>query len=173
MLDDIVAELQERKRKRGGIGQIRKLDYVLDKAVKIALQAPMLADKMGVNVGKQPEASAGKVVLERKEIDVASYIEKLCCTQKTLQLTEEEAILDIQACGCCNHYVQKREYGEIGYVEKQKNCICCFSVSSNLSPIPGQGDFTPACPCTNRTQVTSIVQELRYRMGARGQVGQI
>merc|ERR1740121_2714996 len=128
---------------------------------------------MGVDVGKQPAPSASKVVLERKEIDIANYFEKICCTSKKLQLTEEEAILDIQTCGCLNHYVQKREYGEIGYVEKKKNCVCCFSVSSNISPIEGQGDFQPGCPCTNRTKVTYIVRELRERMARRGQVGQI
>merc|ERR1719453_978489 len=97
----------------------------------------------------------------------------LACTTKTLTLEAEEAHLTINGCAGLHTINTKREYGELGFVEKKKDCICCFKVSSDISPIPGQSDMAPGCPCTNRAQVSQLVRELRDRMALRGQVGQI
>jgi len=170
-IDAVVAELQNRKRLRGGIGQIRKLDYVLGKAAKLATQLPLLAKSLGINIPRGPMPVFEREVLERKTIDISAILDPLFCTHKSLELTEEEAILSIN--NLCMQFKQSREYGEIGFVEKKKTCFCCFAVSSDLSPVPGQGDFAPGCACANRGKVNLIVQELRDRMATRGQVGQI
>jgi hypothetical protein len=166
--------LQERKSKRGGIAQIKKLDYMIKKAVKLGIQVPVLADHLQVLVTKKAAPRAVKEILESKTINVSNYMEMICsCTTRELVLDAEEANLGIYKCGGCQTIKSRREYGELGFVEKQKSCICCFKVASDLSPIPGMGDMVPGCPCTNRSQVNVIVQELRERMSARGQVGQM
>jgi len=173
-VDRIVKELQHRKAKRGGIAQIRKLDYVIGKMVKIGTQVPMLLDSIGVAFEKKPAPEFKKVTLERKVYDVSSYIEMLCaCTTKELVLEPEEAQLTINACFGCHQINTKREYGQLGFVEKKKDCVCCFRLSSDISPIPGQSDMVPGCPCANRSKVAMLVRELRDRMAVRGQVGQI
>lgn len=173
-VDTIVRELQMRKGKRGGIAQIRKLDYVISKMARIGTQVPVLLDSMGIQFPKKPAPDSTKVTLQRKVIDVSGYLEMICaCTTKELTLEPEEAQLNINACFGVNQINSKREYGELGFVEKKKDCICCFKVRSDISPIPGQSDFQPGCPCANRSQVNMLVRELRDRMAARGQVGQI
>jgi hypothetical protein len=174
LVQDIVKELQMRKAKRGGIAQIRKLDYMLKKTAKIGTQVPILADEFGINVTKRAAPLASSETFPTKTLDVSNYIEMACgCTSKELILDAEEAVLNINKCFGMQTVTSKREYGQIGFVEKQKNCICCFKVASDLSPVPGMSDMVPGCTCANRAQVTSIVQELRERMAARGQVGQI
>lgn len=173
-VERIVQELQMRKAKRGGIAQIRKLDYVISKMVKIGTQVPVLLNTMGVDFAKKPQPAYNKVTLHRKEIDVSNYIEKFCsCTTKTLVLEPEEAHFTISACFGLHTINTKREYGQLGFVEKKKDCICCFRLASDISPIPGQSDMQPGCPCTNRAKVSMLVRELRDRMSVRGQVGQI
>lgn len=173
-VDRIVQELQMRKQKRGGIAQIRKLDYVIDKMAKIGTQVPLLLNNMQIPYNKKLAPNVQKTPLALKTYDVTNTIEQVCaCTTKTLTLDAEEAQLTIN--GCCGlHTINtKREYGQLGFVEKRKNCVCCFTVASDISPIPGQSDMAPGCPCTNRAQVSMIVRELRDRMATRGQVGQI
>jgi len=174
MVQEIVKELQMRKAKRGGIAQIRKLDYMLKKTAKIGTQVPIIADHFEVPIEKKQAPLSSSEIFPSKTIDATNWLEMIfACTSRELKLEAEEAILHINKCFGMNTIVSQREYGQLGFVEKQKNCVCCFQVASDLSPIPGEGNISPGCPCTNRTQVTSIVQELRERMAARGQVGQI
>eukprot|EP00928_Gymnodinium_smaydae_P029159 TRINITY_DN22035_c0_g1_i2.p1 TRINITY_DN22035_c0_g1~~TRINITY_DN22035_c0_g1_i2.p1 ORF type:complete len:699 (-),score=74.54 TRINITY_DN22035_c0_g1_i2:400-2421(-) len=172
-IEAVVQELQTRKKIRGGIGQIRKLDYVLGKAAKVGTQVPLLAQKLGIAIPKKVRPQFNKEPLPTKVIDVSGFLDPICLTTKTLRLEAEEAHMEISVCGGCNSINTKREYGELGFVEKQKSCICCFRVSSDISPIPGQSDMMPGIPCANRAQVNVIVRELRERMAKRGQVGQI
>ncbi|KAL3937745.1 MAG: hypothetical protein SGBAC_007206 [Bacillariaceae sp.] len=85
---------------------------------------------------------------------------------KRLILDEEEAVLQIE-CACYNINT-RRPYGELGSVDKVKY-LCCTGVSSELSksmPIfIGWG-------CEDE-QVADIVAELKKRMKARGDTGQI
>jgi len=113
-------------------------------------------------------------MLQVKEFDISNNFEMCCaCTTKSLKLTQEEAELTIGTCCGLRTLNVKREYGEMGFVEKKKDCICCFKVATDISPMAGQSDMAPGCPCTNRAQVNKLVQELRYRMSIRWQVGQI
>lgn len=170
----VVGELQARKLKRGGIAQIRKLDYVLDKAATLGTKTPLLVHNFGVTSEQRPMPSVQRQPLPTVEFDVTNNIEQcLACSSKQLTLGPEEATLQMSTCCGCQKITSKREYGELGFVEKQKNCICCFKVASDISPLPGQGDMAPGCPCTNRAKVSAIVRELRDRMAVRGQVGQI
>jgi hypothetical protein len=174
LAERIVAELQARKHKRGGIGQIRKLDYILGKTVRIGQQIPAMAQQMGATWQKGTKPEFEKQTLTEKTIDVTNNIEMCCgCTTRTLHLGAEEAVLEVNQCFGCQTLRSKREYGEIGFVEKQKSCICCFSIGSDIDPLPEKSNMNPGCPCANRGKVTAIVRELRERMAVRGQVGQI
>jgi len=174
MVEAIAADLQERKKLRGGIGQIRKLDYVLAKAAKLGTLAPMLAHILGIRAEPKPMPTHEKQPLPVRAMDVTNVFEKCHCTSRMLLLTEEEAELRLANCaGVCGSINSKREYGELGFVEKQKSCVCCFSVASDISPIVERSRMVPGCPCANRATVGQIVQELRGRMAQRGQVGQI
>jgi hypothetical protein len=86
--------------------------------------------------------------------------------KKRIILDEEEAVAEVE-CGLCSVNT-RRPYGELGSVDKV-NCLCCTGVSSELSKsIPmfvGWG-------CDD-TRVSEIVAELKKRMKARGDTGQI
>mmetsp|Transcript_23667 Transcript_23667/g.58019 ORF Transcript_23667/g.58019 Transcript_23667/m.58019 type:complete len:201 (-) Transcript_23667:95-697(-) len=85
---------------------------------------------------------------------------------KRIILDEEEAVAQIE-CACYNINT-RRPYGELGSVDKVQY-LCCTGVSSELSknmPIfIGWG-------CEDET-VSEIVAELKKRMKARGDTGQI
>ena len=65
-------------------------------------------------------------------------------------------------------------YGELGSVEKVEACGCCYSFSSNLTPgtAEGGGGLSPGCGCSGPL-VEDIVSEMKQRMKARGDTGNI
>ena len=87
--------------------------------------------------------------------------------KKTMILEEEEAVLAINCQPFCN-IETRRPYGELGSVD-QTSCLCCTGVSSNLSK---SMPLFPGCGC-EYSKVGEIVQELKRRMKARGDTGQI
>lgn len=174
LVSEIVRELQHRKEKRGGIAQIKKLDYMLQKVKKLATQVPLVAHDLRVSFDPVVTPEVKIKSFPDKTHDVTNYIEMVCgCTTRELHLGPEEAQLTINKCFGCQTLSSKREYGQLGFVEKQKQCCCCFKVASDLSPIPGQSDMEPQCPCTNGAIVSTLVSELRERMAQRGIVGQM
>jgi hypothetical protein len=82
-------------------------------------------------------------------------------------LEEDEAVLRTNCQPFCT-IDTRRPYGELGSVDKHR-CLCCSGVASDLSsslPIYiGWG--------CNDHKVSEIVQELKRRMKARGDTGQI
>eukprot|EP00904_Undaria_pinnatifida_P011360 jgi/Undpi1/7354/HiC_scaffold_22.g09827.m1 len=64
-------------------------------------------------------------------------------------------------------------YGELGNVE-QSNVCCFIGFTSNLSGLSAEGR-TPIVPgnCCERALVQEVVRELKLRMKARGDTGQI
>jgi len=122
-------------------------------------------------------------VFETKEYNVTDQgCQLLCCLtcplhflpvipgtmgSKRMVLEEEEAVLMINCPPCCSINT-RRPYGELGSVDKN-NCLCCKGVSSDLNKsfplFVGWG-------CDD-AKVTEIVSELKARMKARGDTGQI
>jgi len=86
---------------------------------------------------------------------------------KRIIMDEEEVVAQIE-CGSCYSINTRRPYGELGSVDKVQY-LCCTGVSSELSkkmPIfIGWG-------CEDE-RVAEIVAELKKRMKARGDTGQI
>jgi hypothetical protein len=123
-----------------------------------------------------------KIVFERIEYDTTDYGCQLflCLTcplhflplfpgvlgTKRFILDEEEAVEEVK-CALCSVNT-RRPYGELGSVDKM-NVLCCVGVNSELSkkmPVfVGWGCDDP--------KVSEIVAELKRRMKARGDTGQI
>uniref|UniRef100_A0A7S2LLC8 Uncharacterized protein n=1 Tax=Leptocylindrus danicus TaxID=163516 RepID=A0A7S2LLC8_9STRA len=86
-----------------------------------------------------------------------------CPYETTIELEAEEVVkTDVLICG---KNVSRRPYGELGSVDKSS--ICCFqALHSNFGPI------MPGCGCDGE-KVDFAVAELKKRMKARGDTGQI
>lgn len=57
-------------------------------------------------------------------------------------------------------------YADLGHVTRVRRCGGCFGVSSNA------GTFYPGWGCSGDV-VSAVIQEMRERMFARGNVGQV
>ena len=66
----------------------------------------------------------------------------------------------------CTTVQQKREYAQLGDVQMIKSCVCLRALTSGL------GQFSPGCGCSGSV-VAGVVEELRARMIARCNIGQI
>jgi hypothetical protein len=163
---EIASVMQERKEKRGNVAQVRKLDYLYNKLIGAAVKAPLLLNKLGKPYRPEtlPQEEKPKV-FGREEFDMTNYFEMICgCVTKNLVLDKEEATLTIN--DLCNSRVQKREYAQLGNVERKKSCVCCYAVSSEL------GELAPAFGC-DQAKVENVKAHLTDRMMQRGNIGQI
>ena len=89
----------------------------------------------------------------------------MCCTlEQKLFLEPEEAHLVTTT--CCSTQTQRRPYGELQAVEHLKcfGCCHCFQFAETK--------VSPQCFCAGDL-VAEIVKELKKRMKARGDTGQI
>jgi hypothetical protein len=165
----IVADLQERKLKRGNVAQIKKLEYVYGIVYKLAaITGPQLLGKLGVSEYTPefaPEPDPPQTFADRS-FDLTNNCAMVCgCLTQTLALGAEEATLRTQ--NLCTTVQQKREYARLGDVQMIKSCVCLRALKSGL----GQ-PFSPGCGCSGSV-VAGVVEELRARMIARGNIGQI
>lgn len=118
----------------------------------------------------------GTSPFERKEYNVTNTCEacgNCFLSSKTLILEPEEAVLHVQ-CTPCVDASTRRPYGELGSVDVVHACGCCYSFSSDLTPAQGDapGGLSPGCGCEGDL-VAEIVKELKARMAARGDTGNI
>ena len=166
MCKRIENEMQQRKLLRGNVAQVNKLEHMGNKIGEVAYGIDALLTKYGVP--HEPEQSLNSGLdnfFGTKEFNnLACCCESLFCVSHRLVLDKEESIHFYS--DCCTNAVSKREYAQLGYVGRSKNCFCCRAVSSDA------GSFTPGCGC-NRTLVNEVVEELQARKIARGNVGQI
>mmetsp|Transcript_18698 Transcript_18698/g.45064 ORF Transcript_18698/g.45064 Transcript_18698/m.45064 type:complete len:169 (-) Transcript_18698:188-694(-) len=117
-----------------------------------------------------PDAS---VVFERKEYNVVDFCRQCCCcftASRRLILEPEEAVLEDKNI-CCTS-TKRAPYGEMGTVDKS-NCLCCVGMTTGLT---GSGEgaqpISPGCGCSEAL-VNEILEELKKRIKARGDTGQI
>ena len=123
-------------------------------------------------------AAAGMQSFELKEYDVTSNWEAgcgLCCTcciigwtTTKLTLDPDEAVLKKDN-SCC-HSVQKRPYAQLGHVDSNQACGCCWGVTSDLTGY--EGEISPGCGCSEGL-VKEIIEELQARKLGRGNVAQL
>ena len=89
----------------------------------------------------------------------------VCCSyDQRLILEPEEAVL-VDKTICCTSN-QRRPYGELGSVDKATQFGICAAVTY------GDSQLSPGCGCSE-SLVEEIVGELKARMKARGDTGQI
>ena len=62
--------------------------------------------------------------------------------EKKLKLEPEELI--IEGGTCLGSFDRKREYGNLGFVKRNKICVCCRQVTWESTVI------MPGCPCCNK-----------------------
>eukprot|EP00933_Yihiella_yeosuensis_P084261 TRINITY_DN98685_c0_g1_i1.p1 TRINITY_DN98685_c0_g1~~TRINITY_DN98685_c0_g1_i1.p1 ORF type:complete len:734 (-),score=156.32 TRINITY_DN98685_c0_g1_i1:176-2377(-) len=167
LVTEIVAELQKRKEQRGGIAQMRKLDFLVNKVTSVAQQVTAVLEKLGTEYKPlYPPRLENPMPFTKMVFDVTPICGKMACSQQMLQLEEEEAILTTNTLFGFESRVQKREYNQLGYVNPKKSCICLRAVDSEL------GTFMPGAGC-DAAMVSQISGELQQRMYARGNIGQI
>ena len=127
-------------------------------------------------------SQGGAHTFPENKYDVTDHCMQTCCVltcpftfmplipgimgSKVMTLEPEEAVLKIDCVGC--HTETRRPYGELGSVDKVKYG-CCVGVGSELSA------KMPICPGNgcNEALVDEIVADLKRRMKARGDTGQI
>jgi len=111
---------------------------------------------------------------DTKEYDVTNYCELVCACgmMSNLTLEPEEAVL--KKANICSTTTKRMPYGELGSVDKNTSCGCCTAVASNLTAGGEDGNkgISPKCGCDEST-VADIVAELKARMKARGDTGNI
>ena len=159
-------ELQQRKLLRGNVAQVNKLEHLGNKIGEVAYGVDALLDKYKIPYEQEESINSGlQNFYGTKTFDnLACCIESCCCVTHQVVLDKEEAVHYYS--DCCTSVVTKREYAHLGYVGREKNCLCCRTVGSEI------GHFTPGCGC-NRSLVNEVVEELQARKIARGNVGQI
>jgi len=118
-------------------------------------------------------ALAGMQEFDVKEYDATNYCEWLstiCCggTTKKLILDKEEAILKTD--NCCFHQVQKRPYAQLGSVDSNNSCFCCWGVSSDITG--AEGILARGCGCDEQW-TKEVLSELQARKVGRGNIAQI
>lgn len=166
MCKKIENELQQRKLLRGNVAQVNKLEHLGNKIGEVSYGVDALMAKNNMPNEQEQSINSGLQNFYGNKTfnDLACCCEMLCCTSHYLVLDKEEAIH--YHSDCCTSRVAKREYAQLGFVKRRKDCFCCRTVASEV------GDFTPGCGC-NRSLVNEIVEELQARKIERGTVGQI
>uniref|UniRef100_A0A7S2U289 Uncharacterized protein n=1 Tax=Lotharella oceanica TaxID=641309 RepID=A0A7S2U289_9EUKA len=125
-----------------------------------------------------PVALENRVDDEKDQFEIKSYnvqcfCDVLCCTTKDLVLRNDELYYKYW-CTPCNcgkeaHY----PYGELSGVGEVKMCCCCPAVNPGFQDSPeGPTTFLIGC-CGDQEMTTEIVEELKQRTRARGDIGQM
>eukprot|EP00640_Fibrocapsa_japonica_P007131 CAMPEP_0113938356 /NCGR_PEP_ID=MMETSP1339-20121228/4804_1 /TAXON_ID=94617 /ORGANISM="Fibrocapsa japonica" /LENGTH=159 /DNA_ID=CAMNT_0000941445 /DNA_START=47 /DNA_END=526 /DNA_ORIENTATION=+ /assembly_acc=CAM_ASM_000762 len=107
---------------------------------------------------------------EPVEYDVTDCCTQLwcCCMASNKLFLSQEEVRFLQKTPCGTND-SKRPYGELGSVDKT-NCLCCHGLNAGFSAEP---IFPKFCGIGEEEFVNTIVQDLKSRMRARGDTGQI
>lgn len=194
----IVDDLNTRKDGRGKIAQMRQQRFMLEKVSKIAVQLPVLLKHYGVDYppdgstltriygnSPPPQFKPLSEVAEieqlpefgLQEYDVSNYVEKLCCTNKLLSLSPDEASLTTTQSLTGSTVQTKVPYANIDSVDAMNTCGCCALLNAGeLTQPPGTTEggqpISPGCGCSSAI-VEEIRADLQRRIDIRGNLGQI
>mmetsp|Transcript_12123 Transcript_12123/g.16819 ORF Transcript_12123/g.16819 Transcript_12123/m.16819 type:complete len:165 (+) Transcript_12123:27-521(+) len=108
---------------------------------------------------------------EVKHYDVRGCCDSCCCLTKDLTLLDDE--LHYKSwCYACNSGQEKVfPYGELSGMGEVKQCCCCPAINPGFSH-ENETPFTIGC-CGDQKVTTEIVEELKKRARARGDIGQM
>lgn len=167
LVAEIVEELKARMKGRGDTGNIKRAEDTLRLMRLMELKMDALMGKLQVAAPSQENMDRDMIVFEHKDYDVTNNYFRMCTCcmgHQQLNLEHEEANLNVKT--CCSNSTERRPYGQLGSVDEAKQCGCCVLVSSNL------GMINPGWGCEEDV-VSEIVVELKQRMKARGDTGNI
>jgi hypothetical protein len=167
LVETIVDELKKRMKVRGNTGNIQRSEeaYLMMKYLEEKLE--LLLKKQGVPV-PQKMAGDGKEceikLFEHQDYNVSTYPMMCCCISKVINLDAEEVHTTTKT--PCAVTTQRFPYGKLGDVTTVQCCCSTAMKSEHL------GLVSPGCGCDKST-VTTIANELKARMRARGDTGNI
>mmetsp|Transcript_126342 Transcript_126342/g.218938 ORF Transcript_126342/g.218938 Transcript_126342/m.218938 type:complete len:309 (+) Transcript_126342:72-998(+) len=167
MVDEIVTALKHRMKGRGDTGNIHRSEEAIARMSFMNDKVALLLQKYGIAAptGMTPKDHAmfKPEAFEEKTYNVTPGC-CVCCTSKMLYLEPEEVQLVTKT--PCATEKKRFPYGQLGDVTSAK--MCCFTVvkSEHLGVInPGMG--------CSVSLVNEITEELKTRMKARGDTGNI
>lgn len=180
---EIVQDLKHRIDGRGPVAQLKEHEFLMDRLRRLTLQVPLLLDHFRVKYPADPRTMAkifGNNVPGRrlpqsktshiedrfgmKSYDVTSWLDRLCCTKRKLELKGSEAVVTASGWRKAAKVVDRRPYSDIAYVEAERNCWACTSIKADpirrLMPGAGWKGYL----------VSEIVTEFEARVNAHGHV---
>uniref|UniRef100_A0A6U3CCT7 Uncharacterized protein n=1 Tax=Lotharella globosa TaxID=91324 RepID=A0A6U3CCT7_9EUKA len=108
---------------------------------------------------------------EVKHYDVRCCCDWFCCHSKDLALRNDELYYK-SWCAPCNCGEEKHyPYGELSGVGEVKQCCCCPAINPGFVQ-EGETPFMLGC-CGDQEITTEVVEELKKRTRARGDIGQM
>ncbi len=136
------------------------------------------ASLLGAGQG-ETSATSGVQQFEDRSFDATNYIQSACAcfwslgivgwTTKRLTLDNDEAILTTK--NFCVNAVQKRPYAQLGAVDKENVCLCCYQVKTDLDGANGEG-LSRGWGCDSEW-VSEVTSELQARKVGRGNIAQL
>lgn len=192
LTEEIAAELQDRKQKRGNIAHLKQLRHMQGTTAGLNLLGEEIIAREGIQFpppqpvifrvfqGKTPRAltAAGNTVhieaekeFQSKSYRVTNYPESMCnllcsCCLAGWRTREIELTPDemlILTKDCCSRTQSRTPYGNLDSVETETMCCCC-------SQLPDVA--TPGCGCSTNL-VEEIEAELQDRKIKRGAIAQM
>mmetsp|Transcript_10477 Transcript_10477/g.20808 ORF Transcript_10477/g.20808 Transcript_10477/m.20808 type:complete len:700 (-) Transcript_10477:147-2246(-) len=183
LVNEIVGELEDRKAKRGHAAQSAKLDGLLAQVVDLRASLTSLtkasSEASAAGYAEKVPVSGLDAVLnltplpyqEFSTLNYCIYFTPACLMVlalgvfETLKLLPEEVVTE--SGNCMGRMERKREYANMGFIKRNKVCVCCRQISWENAMI------MPGFPCCNKGKTLQIMAALRQRMARRGTVGQI
>jgi len=188
-VSEVVEELRERIFARGAIGQIKKQERMLKQVIEITNEMALVEQELGIQYPPDAQTEAAvfgpkhkgcappvnqleenAVQVQEKEYNVtdtcASCMGCLCtcgmagCTDTKMELKEDYMLLTEK--NNCGVMEIKQPYGNLGSVDFDKFCCCCYSVNQ----------IAPGWGCS-KDLVSEISGELQHRKVARGNIAQL
>lgn len=196
LVQEIVRELNLRKDGRGKTAQMRQQRFMLDKLSKLAVQFPLLLNHFGIRYPPDEQTMqrlfgtrrppmrplsevAGSTPLpdfESHTYDVTCCCQSICCTSRTLDLSQDEAVVTTKQSITGTVMTSRVPYANIQSVDAKSACGCLALLEAGeLTKPPGQEaglPIQPGCGCDGG-MVEQIRADLQARVDVRGNVGQI
>lgn len=163
LVGEIVEQLKACMKARGDTGNILRAEQSLKIMAHVSVKMDALLSHWRLS-GAAEVPSQGLLPLGKKEYDVTGCCQQFCCCGSQILLLDPEEAKYVST-NCCTSTVSSRPYGQLSSVEESK-CCCCVGVTSSM------GAMQPKCGCETEL-VREVVEELKRRMRARGDTGNI
>lgn len=190
-VEAIRAELQQRVDVRGNMGQIKQLEKMMGKFHNLAVELPLILDKVGADTTYPPTQHTmdsvygasppqlpnlesmhqfPSVEFETREVNVKNQCHGACTLLSTCgcsgctkhTITLEEDQIVTRFSNNCDKSVDRKPYAQLDAVDDERSCCCCYNVNG----------LSPGCGC-DKARVEEISTELQRRKVGRGGIAQL